>query len=50
MAELLDLDAEVLHSYLSEVTAWIQRAGRRPVPPPDPRPGQRDRHRHFRPA
>jgi SAM-dependent methyltransferase len=25
MAELLDLDAEVLHSYLSEVTAWIQQ-------------------------
>src|ERR1700723_2406831 len=23
MAELLDLDAEVLHSYLSGVTAWI---------------------------
>jgi SAM-dependent methyltransferase len=23
MAELLDLDAEVLHSYLSDVTAWI---------------------------
>lgn len=23
MAELLDLDAEVLHTYLSEVTAWI---------------------------
>jgi SAM-dependent methyltransferase len=23
MAELLDLDADVLHSYLSEVTAWI---------------------------
>lgn len=23
MAELLDLDAEVLHSYLSEVTAWV---------------------------
>jgi len=23
MAELLDLDAEVLHSYLTEVTAWI---------------------------
>jgi SAM-dependent methyltransferase len=23
MAELLDLDAEVLHSYLSELTAWI---------------------------
>jgi len=30
MAELLDLDAEVLHSYLSEVTAWIHElaAGR----------------------
>ena len=24
MAELLDLDAEVLHSYLSGVTAWIR--------------------------
>jgi SAM-dependent methyltransferase len=24
MAELLDLDAEVMHSYLSEVTAWVQ--------------------------
>jgi hypothetical protein len=24
MAELLDLDAEVLHSYVSEVTTWIQ--------------------------
>jgi SAM-dependent methyltransferase len=24
MAELLDLDAEVLHSYLSDVTAWIR--------------------------
>src|ERR1022692_2030209 len=24
LAELLDLDAEVLHSYLSELTAWIQ--------------------------
>ncbi|MFC4584799.1 class I SAM-dependent methyltransferase [Sphaerisporangium corydalis] len=24
MAELLDLDAEVLHSYLSELTAWIK--------------------------
>ena len=24
MAELLDLDAGVLHSYLSEVTAWVQ--------------------------
>jgi SAM-dependent methyltransferase len=23
MAELLDLDAEVMHSYLSEVTAWV---------------------------
>src|ERR1700680_1971348 len=29
MAEILDLDADVLHSYLSEVTAWIceQAAG-----------------------
>jgi SAM-dependent methyltransferase len=29
MAELLDLDADVLHSYLSEVTAWVcdQAAG-----------------------
>jgi hypothetical protein len=25
MAELLDLDAEVMHAYLSEVTAWIRR-------------------------
>lgn len=25
MAELLDLDAEVLHSYLSEVTAWVRQ-------------------------
>ncbi|MFF1960016.1 class I SAM-dependent methyltransferase [Streptomyces sp. NPDC058220] len=25
MAELLDLDAAVLHSYLSDVTSWIQR-------------------------
>jgi SAM-dependent methyltransferase len=24
MAELLDLDAEVLHAYLSEVTAWLE--------------------------
>ena len=24
MAELLDLDAEVLHSYLSDVTAWVR--------------------------
>lgn len=23
MAELLDLDAEVLHAYLSEVTGWV---------------------------
>lgn len=30
MAELLDLDAEVLHSYLSEVTGWVRElaAGR----------------------
>ncbi len=27
MAELLDLDAEVLHSYLSEVTAWVRDLG-----------------------
>src|ERR1700733_4178960 len=24
MAELLDLDAEVLHSYLSDVTGWVR--------------------------
>src|SRR3984957_7252357 len=24
MAELFDLDAEVLHSYLSDLTAWVQ--------------------------
>jgi SAM-dependent methyltransferase len=32
MAELVDLDAEVLHSYLSEVTGWIHElaAGRPP--------------------
>src|SRR5271166_5039612 len=31
LAELLDLDAEVLHAYLSEVTAWIhERAAQRP--------------------
>jgi len=31
MAELLDLDADVMHSYQSEVTAWIhQLAGDRP--------------------
>ncbi|GAB2822259.1 methyltransferase domain-containing protein [Actinoallomurus bryophytorum] len=27
MAELLDLDAEVMHSYLSEVTAWVEALG-----------------------
>jgi len=32
MAELLDLDAEVLHSYLSEVTAWIRRLAADPPP------------------
>ena len=26
MAELLDLDAEVLHSYLSELTAWVRES------------------------
>jgi SAM-dependent methyltransferase len=31
LAELLDLDAEVLHSYLSDVTAWVrQHAAGRP--------------------
>ena len=30
MAELLDLDAEVLHSYLSEVTAWIDALAAEP--------------------
>lgn len=31
MAELLDLDAEVLHTYGSDVTAWLaERAGGRP--------------------
>ncbi|MFB4277975.1 trans-aconitate 2-methyltransferase [Nonomuraea sp. MTCD27] len=31
MAEMLDLDAEVLHSYLSDLTAWIRElAGERP--------------------
>jgi SAM-dependent methyltransferase len=34
LVELLDLDAEVLHEYLSEVTAWIHESGhhRRPSP------------------
>jgi SAM-dependent methyltransferase len=32
MAELLDLDAEVMHSYLSEVTAWIQELATDPLP------------------
>jgi SAM-dependent methyltransferase len=32
MAELLDLDAEVLHSYLSEVTAWIHQLAGDPPP------------------
>jgi SAM-dependent methyltransferase len=32
MAELLDLDAEVLHTYLADVTAWLaDLAGNRPV-------------------
>jgi SAM-dependent methyltransferase len=30
MAELLDLDAEVMHSYLSEVTAWVQETAGSP--------------------
>jgi ubiquinone/menaquinone biosynthesis C-methylase UbiE len=32
MAELLDLDAEVMHAYLSEVTAWIRRLAADPPP------------------
>jgi SAM-dependent methyltransferase len=31
MAELLDLDAEVTHSYLSEVTAWVHEIAGPPV-------------------
>jgi SAM-dependent methyltransferase len=30
MAELLDLDAEVLHAYLSDVTAWVQETAAEP--------------------
>jgi ubiquinone/menaquinone biosynthesis C-methylase UbiE len=32
MAELLDLDAEVTHSYLAEVTAWIRQLAADPPP------------------
>ncbi len=32
MAEILDLDAEVLHSYLSEVTTWIHELAADPLP------------------
>jgi SAM-dependent methyltransferase len=32
MAELLDLDAEVTHAYLAEVTAWIRRLAADPPP------------------
>jgi len=32
MAELLDLDAEVMHSYLSELTAWIHQLAAEPPP------------------
>src|ERR1035438_7184265 len=32
MAELLDLDAEVLHSYLTDVTAWIRELAADPPP------------------
>lgn len=32
MAELLDLDAQVLHSYLSEVTAWVHELAAHPSP------------------
>ncbi len=30
LAELLDLDAEVLHAYLAEVTGWVDELRRRP--------------------
>jgi ubiquinone/menaquinone biosynthesis C-methylase UbiE len=32
MAEILDLDAEVMHSYLAEVTAWIRQLAAGPPP------------------
>ncbi|MEV0345267.1 methyltransferase [Nonomuraea sp. NPDC050680] len=32
MTELLDLDAEVLHAYLSEVTAWVHQLAGDPPP------------------
>jgi SAM-dependent methyltransferase len=32
MAELLDLDAEVMHSYLAEVTAWLRQLAADPPP------------------
>jgi SAM-dependent methyltransferase len=32
LAELLDLDAEVLHSYLSEVTGWVRELAADPPP------------------
>jgi SAM-dependent methyltransferase len=32
MAELLDLDAEVLHSYLSDVTGWVHQLAADPPP------------------
>jgi len=32
MAELLDLDAEVMHSYLAEVTGWIHQLAADPPP------------------
>src|ERR1700677_3379866 len=32
MAELLDLDAEVMHSYLAEVTGWIRQLAADPPP------------------
>ena len=32
MAELLDLDAEVMHSYLSDLTAWIRQLAADPPP------------------
>jgi hypothetical protein len=52
LAELVDLDAEVLHAYLSELTGWIEDPAGRPAVRQlaDPRPGQRNRNRHVRSA
>jgi hypothetical protein len=38
MAELLDLDAEVTHSHLAEVTAWIRELAPSPCSSVSTRP------------